>query len=120
VDSIGVRRAGNSESYIAWVLVTYGALLPATFVALRGRLTIDFRAAETAKALGGGLVALVAYGVVVVAFALGPASPITAIRETSVVFAAVIGWLFLGETLTPRRIAACIIVALGAIGISYS
>jgi drug/metabolite transporter (DMT)-like permease len=119
VDAIGVRKAGSSGGYIAWVLVIYGTLLPATFVAFRGKLTVDFRIVETFKALGGGLVALVAYGVVVAAFALGPAGPITAIRETSVVFAALIGWLFLGETLTPRRVTACIVVALGAIGISY-
>jgi drug/metabolite transporter (DMT)-like permease len=119
VDAIGVRTAGSSESYVGWVLVIYGILLPTTFVALRGKLTVDFRATETLKALGGGLVALVAYGVVVAAFALGPAGPITAIRETSVVFAALIGRLFLGETLRPRRIVACVIVALGAISIGY-
>jgi uncharacterized membrane protein len=119
VDAIGVRQAGSSESYIAWVLAIYGTLLPATFVAFRGKLSVDFRTMETVKALGGGLVALVAYGVVVAAFALGPAGPIIAIRETSVVFAALIGWLFLKETLTPRRVAACIVVALGAISIGY-
>ncbi|RUX98732.1 EamA family transporter, partial [Mesorhizobium sp. M2A.F.Ca.ET.040.01.1.1] len=49
----------------------------------------------------------------------GPAGPITAIRETSVVFAVLIGRLFLGETLTPKRIAACGVVALGAICLGY-
>ncbi len=58
---------------------------------------------------------MIAYGVVVAAFALGPAGPITALRETSVVFAVLIGWMFLGETLTARRILACLIVAAGAI-----
>ncbi len=119
VDAIGVRQAGSSGSYTAWVLVIYGAMLPATFVAFRGKLTVDFRATETLKALGGGLFSLISYGVIVAAFALGPAGPITAIRETSVVFAALIGWLFLRETLTPRRIAACVVVALGAISIGY-
>ncbi|RUW98120.1 EamA family transporter, partial [Mesorhizobium sp. M8A.F.Ca.ET.059.01.1.1] len=103
VDAIGVRAAGNVGAYTAWVLLAYGLLLPSTFVAFRGRLAVDARAPETWKALGGGLFALLAYGVVVAAFALGPAGPITAIRETSVVFAAFIGRLFLGETLTPRR-----------------
>ncbi|TPM05821.1 EamA family transporter [Mesorhizobium sp. B2-3-11] len=115
VDAIGVCAAGNVGAYTAWVLLAYGALLPATFVACRGRLAVDARAPETWKALGGGLFALLAYGVVVAAFALGPAGPITAIRETSVVFAAFIGRLFLGETLTPRRVGACAVVALGAI-----
>ncbi|TPL79567.1 DMT family transporter [Mesorhizobium sp. B2-3-12] len=119
VDAIGVRAAGNVGAYTAWVLLAYGALLPATFVAFRGRLAVDMRAPETWKALGGGLFALLAYGVVVAAFALGPAGPITAIRETSVVFAAFIGRMFLGETLTPRRVGACAVVALGAICLGY-
>ncbi|AZO55463.1 MULTISPECIES: DMT family transporter [unclassified Mesorhizobium] len=119
VDAIGVRAAGDVGAYTAWVLLAYGLLLPATFVAIRGRLAVDARVPETWKALGGGLFALLAYGVVVAAFALGPAGPITAIRETSVVFAAFIGRLFLGETLTPRRVGACAVVALGAICLGY-
>lgn len=115
VDSIGVRQTGNSAAYTAWVLVLYGAFLPAAFLALRGRLSADFRAFETWKAFGGGLVAMVAYGLVVAAFTLGPAGPITALRETSVVFAVLLGWLFLGEALTLRRVLACLIVAAGAI-----
>lgn len=119
VDAIGVRVAGDSGAYTAWVLLIYGALLPATFIVLRGRLVVNFSAPETRKALAGGLFALLAYAVVVAAFALGPAGPITAIRETSVVFAAFIGRLFLGEQLTPRRIGACAVVALGAICLGY-
>lgn len=115
VDSVGVRRTGQSEAYTAWVLVLYGLFLPTAFFALRRRLVVDFRAPDTWKALGGGLVAMVAYGVVVAAFALGPAGPITALRETSVVFAVLIGWMFLGEALSTRRIFACLIVAAGAI-----
>jgi drug/metabolite transporter (DMT)-like permease len=119
VDAIGVRQAGSSGAYTAWVLVFYGALLPATFIFMRGKLTVDFRSPETQKALAGGIVALIAYGAVVAAFALGPAGPITALRETSVVFAVLIGWLFLGEVLTLRRVVACAIVALGAICLVY-
>ncbi|MBZ9922817.1 DMT family transporter [Mesorhizobium sp. BR1-1-7] len=119
VDAIGVRAAGNAGAYTAWVLLIYGLLLPATFVICRGRLAVDPQAPETWKALGGGVFALLAYGLVVAAFALGPAGPITAIRETSVVFAVFIGRLFLGETLTPRRVGACAIVALGAICLGY-
>ena len=115
VDSIGVRLAGQSVVYTAWVLFLYGIFLPASFLALRGRLTVDFRACDTWKAIAGGLVAMTAYGAVVAAFALAPAGPITALRETSVIFAVLIGWLFLGETLTARRILACFIVAGGAV-----
>lgn len=115
VNSIGVRQTGRSGAYTAWVLVLYGAFLPAAFLAMRRRLVVDFRAPDTWKALAGGLVAMIAYGVVVAAFSLGPAGPIAALRETSVVFAVIIGWLFLGEGLTMRRVLSCLTVAAGAI-----
>lgn len=115
VDALGVRQSLTTGGYTAWVLVVYGLLLPLTFVGFRGRLAVSFRSRETWKALGGGLFAMVGYGVVVAAFALGPAGPITALRETSVVIAALIGWMFLGEPLTVRRIGSCAVVAAGAI-----
>jgi drug/metabolite transporter (DMT)-like permease len=115
VDALGVRESLTTGGYTAWVLVIYGILLPLTFMAFRGKLTASLQSRETWKALGGGLFAMVAYGVVVAAFALGPAGPITALRETSVVFAALIGWMFLGEPLTFKRIGSCAIVTAGAI-----
>lgn len=119
VDAIGVRVAGQAGAYAAWVLVINGIFLPASFLACRGRLRIDFRAPETWNALAGGVVSLIAYGLVVAAFKLGPAGPVAAIRETSVVFAALIGRVFLGERLTAKRIIACAIVTLGAVCLGY-
>lgn len=115
VDALGVRESLTTGGYTAWVLVIYGILLPLTFMGVRGKLTVPFRLRETWKALGGGLFAMVGYGVIVAAFALGPAGPITALRETSVVFAALTGWMFLGESFTIKRIASCVIVPTGAI-----
>jgi drug/metabolite transporter (DMT)-like permease len=115
VDSIGVRKAEVSAAYTAWVLALYGMLMPIAFIVVRGRLAVDFQSRDTWKALAGGLVAMIAYGSVVAAFALGPAGPISALRETSVVFAVLIGWKFLGEVPTARRVIACVIVATGAI-----
>jgi drug/metabolite transporter (DMT)-like permease len=115
VDSNGVKHFADPRAYAAWVLFTYGVLLIIAYVVMRGRLVIDLRQRESWKALGGGVFVLIAYGVVIIAYSMGPAGPITAIRETSVVFAMLIGRLFLGETLTPRRILACVVVATGAI-----
>ncbi|UJW85905.1 EamA family transporter [Devosia sp. SL43] len=119
VDSIGVHVAEHAGAYAAWVFIGYGTLLPLAFLVARRKLVVNFRATETHKALGGGIVALFAYGLVVVAFSMGPAGPITALRETSVVFAILIGWLFLGEKLTAPRIVAGIVVAIGAICLGY-
>jgi uncharacterized membrane protein len=40
---------------------------------------------------------------------------VSALRETSVLFAALLGYLFLGEKLTVRRMLACVVIASGAI-----
>ena len=119
IDAIGVREAGSAGVYTAWICLIYGSLMVATFVAVRGKFTLDVRAPETIQAMAGGMVSLLAYGAVIAALALGPAGPTTALRETSVVFAALIGWLFLGEVLTLRRITACVVVAAGAICLAY-
>jgi uncharacterized membrane protein len=63
----------------------------------------------------GGLVSLTAYAIVILALRTGPMGPVSALRETSSVFAALIGWLFLKETLTARRLGACIVISCGAV-----
>ena len=75
---------------------------------------------ETWVAAAGGIVSLVAYGIVIFAMSLGPMGPVSALRETSVVFAALIGRFFLHERLTTYRITACIVVAIGGICIGHS
>lgn len=120
VDAIGIRLSGDRAAYISWAFVLPGFLLAAAFMLMRGRLRIEPKAPETWKAAGGGMVSLMSYGVVLVAYSMAPAGPVSALRETSVVFAVLIGWLFLGETLTAKRIAACIVVASGAILIGLS
>ncbi|ODN70121.1 EamA family transporter [Methylobrevis pamukkalensis] len=115
VDAIGVRLSGHSGAYTVWVLVGYGTLLPVVVAVARGGLAVDLQQRETWTALGGGLAAALAYGAVIAAFYLGPTGPIAALRETSVIFAILIGRMFLGETLTLRRGIACVVVATGAI-----
>src|SRR6266852_4127635 len=118
-DGIGVRLAGDPRAYATWIFLIYGVSMPVTFIALRGRLTLDIRSAETLKALAGGVISLVAYVAVITALALGPIGPISALRETSVVFAVLIGRVFLGEALTMGRLAACAVVAFGAACLGY-
>ncbi|MDO1583946.1 EamA family transporter [Rhizobium oryzicola] len=117
IDSIGVKHVETPGVYAAWVIFLYGVLQLCVYTVMRGRLRFEVRSAESWKAVAGGILALLSYAAIIGAYSLGPAGPVSAIRETSVVFAAVIGWIFLGERLTPRRVIACLIVAAGAITI---
>ena len=70
-------------------------------------------------ALTGGLVSILAYGIVIWAMQYGAMGVVSALRETSVVWAAVIGRIFLKETLTARRMASCLAIAAGAACLAY-
>lgn len=119
-DGIGVRLSGNPQSYAAWIFLIYGALLPATFLLLRGGITVKLRAPETVKALTGGFISLASYGAIIAALAVSKLGPVSALRETSIVFAALIGHVVLGERLTGRRVLVCLAVALGAVCIAFA
>jgi drug/metabolite transporter (DMT)-like permease len=118
-DGIGVRLAGNAQSYAAWIFLIYGALMPLAFFVLRRRLVLPLRAPETLKAMTGGVISLASYGAMTAALALGELGPVSALRETSIVFSVMIGRAVLREALTLRRILASIVVTLGAVCISY-
>ncbi|HVW69472.1 MAG TPA: EamA family transporter [Steroidobacteraceae bacterium] len=118
-DGIGVRLAGNAQSYVVWIVLAYGALMPLAFLLLRRRLIVDPRSPETLKAVIGGGVSLLSYGLVIAALALGKLGPVSALRETSIVFSVVIGRVVLGEALSVRRVLACLVVMLGVFCISY-
>jgi len=119
-DALGVRRAGNPQSYAAWIWVIYGALMPAGFLLLRGPITLRLEARDTWKALAGGLLSFGSYGAIIAALALGNVGAISALRETSIVFSALIGRVFLGEALTLRRALVCLAVTAGAVLIGYA
>ncbi|MFE1601047.1 EamA family transporter [Methylobacterium sp. ID0610] len=113
VDGIGVRLSGNSLSYAASMFLLWSLTMPVLYVAMRGTPPAYTRV-QTAMALGGGLVSILAYGIVIWAMQYDAMGVVSALRETSVVYAAIIGRLFLREELSPRRIASCLAVALGA------
>ena len=87
--------------------------MPAIFYAVRGKLPA-YTAGQTAMALTGGLVSIAAYGVVIWAMLYPAMGVVSALRETGVVYAAIIGRIFLKEALTTRRIASCLAIAAGA------
>ncbi len=119
VDGLGSRRSGDARSYAAWLFLLFGAPMPLILVARRGRagaFKIDAAALRSAM---GGLVSMVAYAIVIWAASISPMGEVSALRETSVVFAALFGRMFLGERLGWRRLASCLVVAAGAACLGY-
>jgi drug/metabolite transporter (DMT)-like permease len=119
IDGIGVRLSGGEAlAYTAWMFLFYW-LMPVLFVATRGLAALWSPVRATPMAVGsslvGGLVSIAAYGIVIWALQSGAMGAVSALRETSVVFAVLIGRVFLRETVSGKRWLACVIVAGGAV-----
>jgi drug/metabolite transporter (DMT)-like permease len=113
IDGIGVRSTPVALSYIGWLFLFDGLMMLA-FGAWRygGTLWTDFRG-NVGTVLIGGAMAAAAYAIALWAMAQAPIALVAALRETSVLFAALIGMIFLKEPLVPVRIAAALVVCAG-------
>jgi drug/metabolite transporter (DMT)-like permease len=115
LDAKGVRLSGSPLAYGGWIFVLYG--LPWVVIALvrRGVRPFQPEARHWMLMLFAGTLCFGAYLAVVYGLSRGAASAVSALRESSVIFAALIGTLMLKEPFGPRRIAAAALVALGVI-----
>jgi drug/metabolite transporter (DMT)-like permease len=102
-------------SYIAWLNMMEGALLLAAARVRRGPAVWSSVQAVLPRGVIAGLMATVAYGIVIYAMSRGAMAHVSALRETSVVIAALIGTLVLGEPGIARRVAAAAVVAVGVV-----
>lgn len=114
-DGIGVRLSGAPMAYTAWMCALWGILMPLTYIGLRDAKSLFTVRRGLVTSLLGGLVSLLAYGIVIHAMVGAPMGAVSALRETSVLFAALIAYFFLGETLTLRKLLACAVIAVGTI-----
>ena len=114
-DGMGVRRAGTVITYIVWLTVLDGFPI-LCIAAVRRRRQFLLSAREMFwRATGGGLLQLLAYGLVIWAMSFSPMAGVSALRETSVIFAALIGAFMLKEPFGGRRIGAAVLVATGIV-----
>ena len=106
VDGLGARLADSAHSYTFWVHLFNG--IPITLLALylrRGRVFVSVRKSWKIGMLGG-LISLVAYWIVIWAMTQAPMAMVSAVRETSMVFAVLIGVFVLKERLDLARLAS--------------
>jgi drug/metabolite transporter (DMT)-like permease len=116
VDGLAVVRSPLG-SYVGWLFLCQGlptALLPLA----RGRSLRSRLPGSALRGCVGGLVSFLAYAAVLWAQTSGALAPIAALRETSIVFGALIGTVFLGERLGYRRAGAAAVVLAGVLLIS--
>ena len=119
-DAYGIRLAEDPFTFLAWFFLIDGVTYP--FIAAARWLRMPDAPALGPLALrgfAGGAVALMSFGSIMLATRLDKVGEAAVLRETSTVFAALIGWLALKETVGPRRIALMALIAAGAVIVEF-
>src|SRR4051812_18681138 len=118
-DGFGVRAAGpdfeQRLAYIAWLCVLEGPWLLVLAIALRPRTVWSHLRRNWWRGAIGGVIANTGYGIAIYALALGPMAHVAALRETSVLFGALMGTLLLAEPFGLRRVVAAAVIVSGLV-----
>jgi drug/metabolite transporter (DMT)-like permease len=113
VDGVGVRLSGNPWSYAMWLFALHGPLVLAISGTLFGRGFSRAMVRSAPLGLTGGGLAVVTYALVLWAQSRAPLALVSTLRETSLLFAGVIGTLVLGERFSRARLAVTAVAVAG-------
>jgi drug/metabolite transporter (DMT)-like permease len=112
-DGRGVRSVESPEHFIGWSFVLASVPLVITTIHIRRAAGLGPWRRLGAAAIGGGLMATGGYAIALWAMSRAPMAAIAALRESSVLFAAIIGTALLGEAFGVRRVASALLLVVG-------
>ena len=119
-DAYGIRATANPFTFLAWFFMIDGFLMP--IIAYRRWHRMENPPAVAPlmqRGVIGGVIAFASFGSIMMATRLDNVGEAAILRETSTVFAALIGWLVLKETVGPRRVVLMALIALGAVIVEF-
>lgn len=114
-DARGVRLAPTPWTFIVWLFLLDGIALVTTAILLRRDALATAVAMRWRYGVAGGALSILSFGAALYAFTLMETAKVSALRETAVVFAALMGTMLLGESFGRRRIVAALVLAAGLV-----
>ncbi|MGQ0510029.1 MAG: EamA family transporter [Betaproteobacteria bacterium] len=116
-DGAGVRLAGSTHAYVVWLFLFMGLPFGLAVLAIKRGELVRHAAAHWGRGLAGALLSGLSYGIALWAMTRAPVAVVAALRETSVIFAALIGAWFLREGHLRARLAGAAVVLAGLIAL---
>jgi drug/metabolite transporter (DMT)-like permease len=116
-DGTGVRVAGSAVGYVVWLNLFLGLPFGLAVLAIRRGEFVRHAARHWRRGLAGAVLSGLSYGIALWAMTRAPVAVVAALRETSVIFAALIGAWFLGEGHLRARITGAAVVLAGLIAL---
>ena len=115
IDAAGVRASGDVMVYTGWFFVLSGVTIGTTAIIRRGNRFWAIAREETRPAATSMLFNLTTYGLALYAYSIAPVAPMAALRETSIVFGALLAALVLKEPFGLKRIALAVLLVTGLV-----
>ena len=115
VDGIGARANGSGPGYALWMFVVNALAMQATALLMRGPSVYASLPGIWRLSAGGGMMSMGAYFIVIWGMTKAPIALVASLRESSVLFGAVIAALILKEPVTAWRLAASGLVVAGVV-----
>ena len=120
-DAYGIRATADPFTFLAWFFfIDSIAIPPIVYMRYKRMQNPPSLPPLALRGFIGGLIAFASFGSIMLATRLDKVGEAAILRETSTVFAALIGWLVLKETVGPRRIALMALIALGAVIVEFA
>ena len=120
VDGMGARLAGTALGYYAWLGIANALIFMVFMAATTPQVLRDLPTKGVRVFFIGGAAAVVAYSLVMWAFTQSPIALVTALRETSIIFALLIGVLLMGERLSLGKVFSTMITLLGVVLLRFT
>ncbi len=115
IDGMGARAADSAGQYVAWLFIFDLVFFSVVSLAWKGRTVLGGARRDW---LTGSLAAAASYGayaIAVWAMTRAPIALVAALRETSILFAVLIGWIAFGERMTPGKALAAALIVGGVV-----
>jgi drug/metabolite transporter (DMT)-like permease len=115
IDAAGARAGPSPHTYSAWLFVFTAIALLAVTGFIHRTATLTLIKPRLSRGISVGILSAIAYAIVLWAMTVAPAALVAAVRETSILFAALIGWGMLGEKITRLRWLGVALTVVGLV-----
>jgi drug/metabolite transporter (DMT)-like permease len=120
LDAYGAQASGNWLSFTAWLIVLDSGSFFVLMACVRGKRLWGELVDMRQRVSVAGVLGVISFGIFIWALSRSSVGAVAALRETSILFATLIGMTFYGEERVFRRIAAAVLITLGIVVIAIS
>lgn len=114
-DGLGARVAGDPLQYVSWLMILSACFYAPAAIALRGVVVIRASGRDWMFGLVAAAASFAAYAIAVWAMTVAPLALVAALRETSILFAVLLGWLLFGDRMDRGKVIAAVLIVSGVV-----